>query len=241
MVAKRRVAALVTAIVLAAAVVAPAAAYGRVAEYQVQFAPVGQTGPSDVIVNVVLSPETSLPATVTVPLPAGAQVLWSGEILGGDPANDPFHQPSVVPTAGALAAVFRLEQKPIAQVEATVGSPRVRGSKVFATLAWVNTGEEGPYTFSVVIEPGARDVKIAPQPVGQPERNAKGESLYVLSPVRLAAGQRFQVTVEYERGGASGSGASGGAGPVLIAAIAGLVLAVAALVVVVRRERARSA
>ncbi|MDI6844407.1 MAG: hypothetical protein QMC94_08450 [Anaerosomatales bacterium] len=238
----RRAAAWVATLAFILAVAAsPVAAYARVAEYQVQFLPVGQTGSSEVIVNVILSPEESLPATVTVPLPAGAQVLWSGEILGGDPANDPFRQPSVVPTAGALAAVFRLEQKPIAQVEASIGEPQVRGSRVSSKLAWVNAGEEGTYTFSVVVEAGATDVEISPKPVGEPQTNAKGETLYVLSPVRLAAGQKFDVSVSYNRAGASGAASSRGTSPVLLVAVAGLVLAVAALVVVARRERAQSA
>lgn len=235
----QRAAYLVVTLTLVLTALVQPVAYARVAEYQVQFLPVGQTGASEVIVNTVLSPQDSLPATVTVPLPAGAQVLWSGEILGGDPANDPFRQPSIVPTAGALAAVFRLEQKPIAQVEASVGSPKVRGSKVSSTLPWVNTGEDGTYTFSVVVEAGATDVKITPQPVGEPQRNAKGETLYVLAPVRLAAGQRFDVTVSYERGGASGAASGSGTSPILVVALAGLGLAVVALVLVLRRERAQ--
>lgn len=231
-----------TALALAAAVLAPAVAYARVSEYQVQFLPVGQTGSSEVIVNVVLSPETSLPATVTVPLPAGAQVLWSGEILGGNPADDPFRQPSVVPTAGALAAIFRLEQKPIAQVEATVGAPRVRGKRVESTLAWVNAAEEGTYTFSVVVEAGARDIEISPKPVGEPRRNEAGETLYVLAPVRLAAGQKYEVSVRYDRSaGTVTNGGAQGESPVIVAAAAGIGLALIALVLVLRKERARSA
>jgi hypothetical protein len=71
---KRRIAALGTVLAVVSAVLAPSVAFARVAEYQVQFLPVGQAGSSEVIVNAILSPETSLPATVTVPLPAGAQV-----------------------------------------------------------------------------------------------------------------------------------------------------------------------
>lgn len=231
-----------TALALVATALAPSVAHARVSEYQVQFLPVGQTGSSEVIVNVVLSPETSLPATVTVPLPAGAQVLWAGEILGGNPADDPFRQPSVVPTAGALAAVFRLEQRPIAQVEATVGEPRVRGKRVESTLSWVNAAEEGTYTFSVVVEAGARDVEISPRPVGEPRRNEAGEALYVLAPVRLAAGQKFEVSVRYDRStGAASSDATTSGSPVIVVAAAGLGLALIALVLVLRKERAHSA
>ncbi|MCX8007044.1 MAG: hypothetical protein N3B11_02900 [Coriobacteriia bacterium] len=240
---KRR--ALSAVIACAAAVIAgilllPATAQARVSEYQVQFLPLGQTGASEVIVNVVLSPETRLPATVTVPLPAGAQVLWSGEILGGDPQADPFRQPSVVPTAGALAAVFRLEQKPIAQVEASIGQPTVRGDAVSSSLRWVNTGEEGTYTFSVVLQAGARNVRIKPTPVGEPNRNAAGETLYVLSPVRLARGQVFEVSVEYERG-AAGARPSTARTPVLPVVAAALGVALIALVLVLRAERAKRA
>lgn len=214
---------------------APAVAQARVSEYQVQFSPIGDTGTMQAIVNVVLSPETKLPATVAVPIPTGATLLWAGEILGGDPAADPAREASVTATAGGQIVTFTLEKERTAQVEAALAAPSISGNTVKAPLSWVNTTEEGTYTFSVAIEAGVSDVKITPAPGGEPLRNDAGESLYLLTPVRLGKGQSFALGVEYKRG--SGSSGTGGVNVVLIVALVGLALAVVALVVVLLRQR----
>ncbi|MHB1341718.1 MAG: hypothetical protein ACYC77_06435 [Coriobacteriia bacterium] len=228
---------LVSAILCAALLGLPSVAHARVSEYQVQFSPIGDTNTMQVIVNVVLSPETPLPATVQVPLPTGATILWAGEILGGDPNADPVRETSVTAGAGGQIVSFTLQEQRVAQVEAQLPAAQVSGSTVTAPLSWVNTTEEGTYTFSVAFEAGASDIKITPPAAGQPLTNELGESLHTLTPVRLAQGQSFDLSVVYKRGGTKPVSSGGGANVPLIVAIVALVAAVIALVVVLTRQR----
>ncbi|PKQ20386.1 MAG: hypothetical protein CVT66_05290 [Actinobacteria bacterium HGW-Actinobacteria-6] len=213
----------------------PALAYAGVSEYQVQFAPVGLNGRMDLIVNVVLSPDTELPAKVRVPLPAGATVVWAGEILGGIPDDDPQREVTLTKSGDGQYAEFTLEQVRIAQVEAELPQSVASGDKVNANLTWLNTTDAGTYTFSVRLEPKIADIKITPAPEGLPQTNADGESLYTLTPLRLEKDGTFDIEVAYSRGGAA-TGSGGALSPILIIAVGLLVVAVAALIVVVVRQ-----
>lgn len=222
--------------VLCGALVLPSAAFARVSEYQVQYNVRSAGGAGQLIVNVVLSQETTLPATVQVPLPAGATVVWSGEIVGDDPTADPFREAVVTAVDGGLVATFTLEQVGVAQVEADLPAPTASGNDISSVLNWVNTGEEGPYTFAVVLETGAGDAKISPAPVGEPTRNEAGETLYTLTPVRLAGGQEFAISVRYSTGGGGGGGGSTTSTTLIIVAVL-LSIALVALLVVLRVQR----
>jgi hypothetical protein len=175
----------------------PSLAFAGVSEYQVQFAPLDAEGTGTLIVNVILSAETKLPARVRVPLPAGATLLWSGEILGGDVANDPSREASITAANGGSIVEFTLEQVRVAQVEAQLKAPTISGSTVSSNLEWVNTTAAGTYTFSVRLPAGAADVKITPAVEGSPKKNAAGETLSTLTPIRLEEGARFPVSVSY--------------------------------------------
>ncbi|TDB38895.1 MAG: hypothetical protein D9V44_04260 [Actinobacteria bacterium] len=225
-----------TAIVLAAVVMllcVPSLAFAGVSEYQVQFAPVGLSTRMDLIVNVILSPDTPLPATVRVPLPAGATILWSGEILGGDPADDPSREATLTAVGGAQYAEFTLEKVRVAQVEAELGPAAVTGTKVEGALDWINVTEAGTYTFSVRIEPNVRDLEITPAAEGAPQTNADGETLYTLTPVRLEKDGTFSIDVSYRRG----AGATGSVSPLLYVALGLLAVTLVALVVVLLKQR----
>ena len=212
----------------------PATAFAGVSEYQVQFAPVGINGSMDVIVNVLLSPETKLPAKVRIPMPAGATLVWAGEILDGPPEDDPARETTITQSGGAQIVEFTMEEVRVAQIEAIMAPAAVSGDNVSALLDWVNSTEAGTYTFSVRLAPNVSEVEISPKPVGTPQMNEEGETLYVLEPVRLEEGGKFPIEVAYRNGVASSSSAIS---PVLLVAIVLLVIAVAALVVVVVRQQ----
>ncbi|MDP3631347.1 MAG: hypothetical protein Q8S43_10425, partial [Actinomycetota bacterium] len=146
----------------------PAFAYAGVSEYQVQFAPVDPSGSGAFIVNVILSPETTLPARVRVPMPTGARLLWAGEIIGGDAANDLSREASVTAVADGLVVEFTLEKVRVAQVEAQWNAPTYSGSTVSSNLDWVNTTDAGTYTFAIMLPAGASKVKITPAVEGSP-------------------------------------------------------------------------
>lgn len=217
-------------------VVFPSLAFAGVSEYQVQFAPADTSGSGIFVVNVILSPDTKLPAKVRVPLPTGAVLLWSGEILGGDVSADPSREASVTPTEGGLVVEFTIEKVRVAQVEAQWNAPTISGTKVSSDLEWVNTTEAGTYTFAIRLPAGATNVKITPAVEGEVNTNAAGETLRTLTPVRLEKGATFPISIAFKSGGATGGGGISDVPPVLIAVVAALALAIVALVVVVVRH-----
>jgi hypothetical protein len=213
----------------------PAVAQARVLEYQLQYIPVGVGGVSQMIVNVIMAPDTVLPVTVRVPLPAGATVVWSGEIVGEDPALDPYREATVTATEGGQIVEFVLSEARVGQVEADYVAPTRSGTDVSASLHWVNTGEAAPLLVSVRLESGASGVAISPKPTGDPLTNEAGETLYALESLTLAPGDALDVKVSYDLGGSNGMDVTV---PLIIVGSL-LVVAIGGLTVAMRRDRRR--
>ena len=225
------------ATVLSLVMLLPASAMaGQVREYQLQFSPVGATGQSLLIVTAVLDPAESLPASVTVPVPAGATLLWSGELLGSAPEDDVFREATRETVGGMDLYTFTLEQSGLAQVELALGAPTISGSRVSGGFTWTNPGDEVLVNVAVVAEPGATDVKTTPPTSGAVQENEIGETLHSLGGQRLASGGALTIEASWKRGGAT----DGAESPLLPLLVGGLVIAVVALVVVVARERTRA-
>ncbi|MBN2404592.1 MAG: hypothetical protein JXE06_03335 [Coriobacteriia bacterium] len=212
----------------------PTVAQASVLEYQMQLMPVGDNGLSQMIVSVILTADTELPATVKVPLPTGASLLWSGEIVGEDPTLDPYREATVTAVSGAQMVEFVLSESRVGQVEADYLPPTRSGNDVSSSLQWINTGEDAPLLVSVRLEPGVSDVSISPSPSGDPISNEVGETLYALESVTLAAGEALDISVSYTLGGAS---SVGWVSTALIVAVALLLVAIVALILVVNRDR----
>lgn len=233
---------LLALVALAAACARPALASAKVLEYQLQYLPVGADGVSQVIVDVVLDPETKLPATVRVPLPTGAKLLWTGEILGKAASADPAREASVTAVSGGQLVTFTLSQSWVGQVEADYAAPSTSGDEVVSRLVWVNTADAAPLLPSVRLPAGAASVRITPKPSGETSTNASGETLYPLSQVRLATGQTYTVDVRYRRT-ASSAGATKPADVLIIVSavlIVALLLVLTALALRARRRRVAS-
>ena len=206
-------------------------------EYQIQYSPVGNGGLSQMIVTVVADPAASLPATVSVPIPAGSMVLWSGELLGGDAADDPLREATVERIGDMDVYTFTLEQTLIGQVEATVGEPTIVNDVVQSDLTWTNPGEAVPVSLSVVVEPGAQDIRFnGSPPDGKPQVNEVGESLYPIGSQNVAAGAALTVSTEWTR---NGGGEGGGSSTLLSIVGTLLVIIVVVLVLVIVRQRRR--
>lgn len=215
----------------------PAVAHAAVVrEYQLQYAPAAEPTSSMLIVTAIVDPSASLPATVTIPAPAGSALLWSGEVLGGDPAADPFRE-ATKQTVGTMDLyTFSVEQARLAQIEVTLGAPTISGTRISGTMTWTNPGAEVLVSASVVAEPGAADVKTTPVVTGAIQQNSAGETLHPLGGVRLITGGSYVIEASWRRGGGGGSSESALL-PIIIGA---LVVAVMALVIVMARERTRA-
>jgi len=88
---------------------------------------------------------TALPATVTLAVPAGAEVQWVGEVLGGDPSADLAATPTKT-TRGELDIYeFTLTKARVAQIEALVPPiVTVNGALYnvdFSQTAWVDASQ----------------------------------------------------------------------------------------------------
>lgn len=77
--------------------------------YQVQVAPEVTAGQAALIVAVQLPPNTKLPAMVRIPVPQRAVPTWAGEILGGDPTQDPQRPYRTVQGVGGQVLEMTLE------------------------------------------------------------------------------------------------------------------------------------
>lgn len=229
-----RTLALALALVLLVPAVASAAA---VREYQIQFAPVTAQGDALAIVTAIVDPGESLPASVTVPVPEGATLLWAGEILGGDPSADPARETTVERVGDMDLYTFTLEQSYTGQVEIQLPGPTISGSRLSASMSWTNPGPEVLVTGAIIVEPGAADVETTPELVGETQSNEIGERLFPLAGLRLAEGGTYPMSVEWSRGGGEASGSSDSTLALLIGA---LVAAVVALIAVWARERTKA-
>jgi hypothetical protein len=199
----------------------------------------GRTG-AQTIIAVELAPNTPLPATVRLPLPAGATVVWAGELSGGSVETDIERKYTTEEGTGGKVVVFRLEKFRSAQVEATHPAPQAVGDRTVSSLDWVQSAPSALTHFAVQVGPEAADVTVDPAGGGTPQTNASGERLYTVSSKALKPGEKFTMTVAYRSGAqtASGGGATGGGTTALLVVLGALLAAaISAFVVVAARMR----
>lgn len=195
----------------------------------------GQEGGQTAVITAVEVPaEQKLPAVVRVPVLAGTTVQWAGEVLGGDPNSDPERSYVLKQGVGGQYAEFTVTKSHRAQVD-SLGTPfTVNGDKVSVTVQWVQSVSSALTAISVRIPANVSRVEISPAPVGEPTKNAAGEALYVLNPVKYAPGQKQAIAISYSTKPPSASTAS--TGPLLIGLGVALAVAVVVLIVVVARQ-----
>ncbi|MDF1542630.1 MAG: hypothetical protein RQ731_00145 [Anaerosomatales bacterium] len=206
---------------------------------EVQVWPGGELGSTLFIVTGHIPEGTPLPAMVRLPLPAGSEVVWSGEILGGPVGEDPQREHTIVEATGGQALEMTAESTRTVQYEAVGPALSVIDGMTTSVFEWVQTVPTGDVVFSVRIPASAGSVEIDPMPVGSPRTNDAGERLYTLRPAVLSEGQSFTVTAAFGPPGAGGSNGSGF--PLLWGLVGALVVAAAALPLVVARQRRMSA
>ena len=72
------------------------------------------------IISGTLPENTPLPATVEISAPSGAQIMWAGEILGGDLASDPEVKYTVKQGESYDVYTFTLTKSLTGQLEFTI-------------------------------------------------------------------------------------------------------------------------
>ncbi|MBE0475816.1 MAG: hypothetical protein IBX62_01780 [Coriobacteriia bacterium] len=209
----------------------------------VQVWPEGEPGQMLVVVSAEIPPGAELPAAVDLPLIEGAELLWSGEVLGGDPNADIEREGTLVEATGGQALRIGLESGRVAQYEAVTGRLAVDGDEVSGTVRWLQSVRTPVTRFSVRLPSGAREISVRPAAVLDPRRNRAGELLYTLPDREIEPGDEVSVDVSYRRAAAvlpaSGSGQGGGAGggsTVLIVVLGAVAAAAGALALMVHRR-----
>lgn len=244
---KRRIA-VIAVVALLLAGVAPAGAQApapplATGSMDVQIWPGAQQGTAVVIASVTLADDAVLPATVRIPVLPGTEVDWAGEIAGGDPQADPTREYTVRDGEGGQYAEFVLSEYRQGQIE-SVGIPLQSQQDVFSMQAqWVQSAPATETILSVRLVSGAHTVDITPAPAGQPARNAAGETLYTIPPRVLSVGETVDISIAYQIGTQFEGGLDGGnqTGTIIGILLAGLAVAVVALLWALNQQRAAAA
>jgi hypothetical protein len=191
-----------------------------------------------IITDIQLAPSVKLPARVRVPIAQGATIQWAGEILGGVAGADPERTFKIVDGAGGgKYAEFTLEKSRRGQIDGTGGVLKNNGDIVSFASAWIQSVETSSVLLSVRLPAGVSRVKISPQPEGTPQTNMQGESLYAIPVVKLAVGQKQDMSVVYSTNPSGAAPANNNATMVLIALGVLLVGAVGFLAYAIVKQR----
>jgi hypothetical protein len=195
---KRLAVAAFTALLLTLAAPAPALAatgVARVLSLDVQMWPEDIATSTTLI--VVATVPTGTVGTVTLPLPAGAQMTWAGEIFPDGSAQDVPHSPIFGPDN--LTLTLPVRKSNTVQYEAQYRSLKVKGTRRTATLDWVQSAAADITQFAFKLPPDTGGVKTTPAFKGAPATNAAGEKLYIVADQKLKVGDRFTAVISYDK------------------------------------------
>lgn len=239
----QRACTVVTVFLLASACWAPSPAVAQPvpvtgAPLEVQLWPGGTQGYTVFIVTGTLPETTEFPAPVHLPLPAGAQVVWSGEVLGGPLELDPEREYRRADGVGGEVLEMVAEESLVVQYEAVGPALMTVDGQIGSEFTWVQSTHAAEVLFSVRIPASAESVRIDPPSPAPPLINEAGERLYTLPLLNLTEGDAQQITFTYgARGPIDAEGVRSG---LLVALVGALALALFALVVVYARDQRRA-
>lgn len=193
--------------------------------------------PPVLLVAGTLPGDVTLPAAARLPIPVGAQPQWLGEIMGGDPSQDPSLEPSVTKQGTTNVYSFTLTKSRTGQLEALLpNAVTADGSNFRTSITWPAPQDAGEVRLSVRLPKSARIVvpaEGATLVTSDPTANYYTRTFKDVkagTPVILSVTYSLQSVV----GGADGGSRNRTLIPLLIA---GLAVAVLALGVVLARSR----
>ena len=208
------------------------------ATLDVTLHPEGEAGGPVLLVSAELDDAVKLPAEVSLSVPKGAEVLWVGEVMGGDIADDVEASHTVEPADGYDRVVFTLTKARRGQVELSVPSA-VTGdaSQRTATLDWTSDANAAVFHGVMRMLPGAQVQKMSME--ASPTVAQDGSTYYVLPPGPIKAGDRVTFSITYvpsttQNANELASTTSSGPSPFIFV---GLALVVLAFLFVLSRRR----
>ena len=118
---------------------------------------------SMLLVSGELPANVSLPADVELSVPAGAEIRWIGEILGGPVADDPELKYVKSSANGADVYRFTLTKARVAQVEAIAPGVGTSDGLTYATsLKWIASQDVPSVRISARVQQGAKIAQASP-------------------------------------------------------------------------------
>lgn len=181
---------------------------------------------------------TTLPAEAQLSVPAGAEIQWIGEILGGPPTEDPELKYTKTTANGADIYSFTLTKSRIAQIEMLTSDAQVFDGTAYASsLKWVAGSDLPQVRLAIRIPAGA--TITAPTPGASSMPGETGYDYYTKTVTDVKAGDALVLAAGYTlppvAGASTTTGASSG-NTASIIIIAVLLLAGVGLVISVRRK-----
>lgn len=145
------------------------------------------------VITGLLDEDIVLPAQVAIGVPAGASLVWAGEILGGDPSMDPPISIELVEENGYQLAVFQIERSRRVQLELSVPPGWVSDSETGRSveLAWTSPGPVDRARVGVSLPRDAHMEQASPEPAFQVRPS---DVFYSVETSPVAAGQTLELS-----------------------------------------------
>lgn len=151
------------------------------------------------VITGLLKEGTRLPAEVALSVPKGASIGWSGEILGGDPSEDPMITVEVIEGDTHDLAVFTLTQSPRVQLELSVPESFITdapGSRA-VDISWVSAGEIDRARVAVSLQQSYHMTAGDPDPTVEYRAS---DTLYSVETSPVAKGQTLELSGQLAEG-----------------------------------------
>lgn len=148
--------------------------------------------------GVRYSESTPLPIEVKMAVPKGASVIWTGDLMGGDAAQDVAATPKVNPMPDYDEVVFTLTKSRTGQLEAQWPALKVNGQEREINLEWTQRYEAKRVTFDLRVPTQATDIKMSP-PASTTGVIMTQQEFIDVAPLNLAVGQKQDFNITYKR------------------------------------------
>lgn len=191
----RTAAAFFAAVIVSAAMAVPALAQEAKWEL-VEYVLHDEQGQAVLIVSGSLPEDVALPADVTLAVPAGAQLSWVGEILGGAVADDPSVEAAKSTSDGVDVYSFTLAKSRIGQLEVNIPPAIADGATISPVLSLAANQDIPEVRVGVRIPQGSRIVR--PQTGAQITPGPEGYSYYSTTMNDVKSGDPISVAFSYE-------------------------------------------
>jgi hypothetical protein len=193
------------------------------------------------LVSGELPASASLPAQAELSVPAGSELQWIGEILGGESSADPALTYTKTTVGGSDVYRFTLTKSRTAQIEVPIPDAQpFDGTTYTSSLAWTATQNVPEVGLNLRVPQSAKIATAVPGAVMQPGDSSY--SFYTKTVKNVKAGDQLALAVGYTlpavaAAAAAGAVPSGGSNSVVPIMLVLLVSAAfLALIVGVRRK-----